>query len=253
MFDSSIDIRKLSGALIIDSAGCIVGRGAEISSSEEGAELKIYDVIIEKENVLDSEKLKKLLVKYFSERARERAEGFLDKIMLARITIKDVYEIIRSQTGIYDIDDNVLASYAERIGLQVPFEKKTRESRIHKLTLRLDMIESMNETDLGTCVLLREPVEARIRNIDLSEEKPIKFNTLNELYGKLVVDGKARILGNVSEVLIGIRGYSFRISKKTGEKEIKYVFIVPSDKVKAVNDVVLLNVGVEELISTKSM
>jgi sporulation protein YlmC with PRC-barrel domain len=253
MFDSSIDIRKLSSALIIDSAGCIVGRGAEISSSEEDAEFKIYDVIIEEENVLDSEKLKKLLVKYFSERARERAEGFLEKIMLARITIKDVYEIIRSQTGIYDIDDNVLASYAERIGLQVPFEKKTRESRIHKLTLKLDMIESMNETDLGTCILLREPVEARIRNIDLSEEKPIKFNALNELYGKLVVDRKARILGNVSEVLIGIRGYSFRISKKIGEKEIKYVFIVPSDKVKAVNDIVLLNAGVEELISTKSM
>jgi sporulation protein YlmC with PRC-barrel domain len=253
MFDSFIDIRKLSSALIIDSAGCIVGRSAEISSSEEDAELKIYDVIIEEENVLDSEKLKKLLVKYFSERARERAEGFLEKIMLARITIKDVYEIIRSQTGIYDIDDNVLASYAERIGLQVPFEKKTRESRIHKLTLKLDMIESMNETDLGTCILLREPVEARIRNIDLSEEKPIKFNALNELYGKLVVDRKARILGNVSEVLIGIRGYSFRISKKIGEKEIKYVFIVPSDKVKAVNDIVLLNAGVEELISTKSM
>jgi sporulation protein YlmC with PRC-barrel domain len=76
---------------------------------------------------------------------------------------------------------------------------------------------------------------------------------LNELYGKLVVDKKARILGNVSEVLIGIRGYSFRISKKIGEKEIKYVFIVPSDKVKAVNDIVLLNAGVEELISTKSM
>ena len=145
------------------------------------------------------------------------------------------------------------ASFSISLRPVQPHSARAKESRIHKLTLKLDMIESMNETDLGTCILLREPVEARIRNIDLSEEKPIKFNTLNELYGKLVVDRKARILGNVSEVLIGIRGYSFRISKKIGEKEIKYVFIVPSDKVKAVNDIVLLNAGVEELISTKSM
>lgn len=136
-----VDIKKLGSALVIDSVGCIVDRGAEIYSSLSGIELKIYDVVVEEENVLNSEKLKKLLVKYFSERARERAEGFLDKIILARVTMKDVYEIIRQQTGVYDIDDDFLASYAEKIGLQVPFEKKTRESRIHKLTVKLDMVE----------------------------------------------------------------------------------------------------------------
>lgn len=95
MFDSFVDIGKLGSALVIDSVGCIVGRGVEMYSSPSGTLLKIYDVVVVEENVLDAEKLKKLLVKYFSERARERAEGFLDKIMLARVTMRDVYEIIR--------------------------------------------------------------------------------------------------------------------------------------------------------------
>lgn len=108
----------------------------------------------------------------------------------------------------------------------------------------------MNETDLGTCILLKEPVEARIRNLDLSEGKSVKVNSLNDLYGKLVIDKNARILGNVSEVFVGLKGFSFRISKKIGEKEIKYIFTVLSDKVKAINDVVLLNVGVEKLVTS---
>lgn len=75
----------------------------------------------------------------------------------------------------------------------------------------------MNDTDPGACILLKEPIEARMRNMDLSEEdKLTKINSLNNLYGMLVIDAKAR-LGNISKIFTSL-SHLFRISKKT-EKE----------------------------------
>jgi sporulation protein YlmC with PRC-barrel domain len=186
---------ELIGALVVDSEGYIYGHVVKVDIKPEGAFLKIKSLKSVKEQVPDIEVLKQTLLK----------ECGLSNV-------QELYKFIANELKIQSITENDLINYAKLKEVKIPLREVLREVEEEKPDIQLSDVEAMNKSDLGSCILVKNPIESEIRGIE--PKKTVLYQKEESLKGKLVIDNSAKILGKVHGILMSPEGLSIQVCKE---------------------------------------
>ena len=102
-----------------------------------------------------------------------------------------------------------------------------RDKKGNEISLPWDMVKGANVTELGKCILLKEPIEARARGIK-PRERPFYYGT-EDVRNMLVIDSEAKIAGVAVDVTFSLTEPP--ILRVVAAKSIPYREIEDIDKV----------------------
>jgi len=200
---SYIEEERFLDTLVVDSEGYICGRVASFDIQPDRVLLRLYKEVEEEQSVVDVERLKEeLMLALFG-----KAGPKLEKKLYNRIR-KDLKLPSKNPIG-----EAELVNYARMMALDIPMKtikKKTR--RDVEEPVDLDMVDCMSETPLGKCIILKEPVEAERRGVEILDYVPYKGTA--EIKDMMVIDSEAKIIGHAERILIG-KPLGLRISVET--------------------------------------
>ncbi len=205
-----VEEERFLDTLVVDSEGFICGRVESLEIRPDRVLIKLYKDVVEKKEVVDVDKLKEMLMIALFGKVNPKNE-------------KKLYEKVRKDLRLpssYQIGPSELVDYARRIGLEIPVKVVTTRTRKSvEEPIDLELVECVNETELGKCLILKEPWEALRRGIEVPREPP--YMSTAEIKGKLVIDSEAKIIGHAEKVLIG-KHLGLRIAVERVE-ETEYV------------------------------
>ncbi|MEM3437615.1 MAG: hypothetical protein QXP55_03650 [Nitrososphaerales archaeon] len=190
---------ELIGALVVDSEGYIYGHVVKVDIKPEGPFFKVKSLKSIQEQVPDVEALKQILL-------RDHKEKYNIS------NIQELYEFIANELKIQSITENDLVNYAKLKEVRIPMKEASREVEEEKPDIQLIDVEVMNKSDLGSCILLKNPIESTIRGIE--PKKSLNYQKEESLRGKLVIDNSAKILGKIHSILISPEGLSIQVCKE---------------------------------------
>jgi len=185
---------ELVGALVVDFEGYIYGHVVKVDIKPEGPVFKVKSLMSVQESVPDIDALKKVLQEKFS-----------------ISNVQELYRFIAKELKIQSVTENDLISYAKLKEVKIPMREVLREVEEEKPDIHLSDIEAINRSELGSCILVKTPVEATIRSIE--PQKAALYQKEESLRGKLVVDNTAKILGKVHGILMSADGLSVQVGK----------------------------------------
>ena len=200
---SYIEEERFRDTLVVDSEGYICGRVASFEIKPDRVMLRLYKEVEEEQSVVDVERLKEeLMLALFG-----KASPKLEKKLYNRIR-KDLK--LPSKTPVGEAE---LVNYARMLALDIPTKtvKKTTREDVEE-PIDLEIVDCMNETSLGKCIVLKEPVEAERRGVEILDYVPYKGTA--EIKGMLVIDSEAKIIGHAERILIG-KPLGLRIAVET--------------------------------------
>lgn len=181
---------KVVNALVVDSEGYICGRVLKTRYGEEEVFLDVYRVVEERAVVPDMDRLRQMLLKT------------LPKRILRPRGLKDLEERVRRDLNLHPlapITDRELLEYAKLKGIPIPTRVHEHRDKKVVYSFSLEQVEAIGTSSLGTCVLLKEAVEAPVQEVG----KRVPFKNTEQVRGKLSIDAAARIIGRASKVLLG--------------------------------------------------
>ncbi len=187
------------GALVVDSEGYIYGHVVKVDIKPEGPFFKVRSSKSVKEQVPDVEELKQVLLKDHKEK-----HGISN--------VQELYKFIANELKIHSITENDLVNYAKLKEVKIPMKEVSREVEEEKPDIRLNDVEVMNKSDLGSCILVKNPIESMIRGIE--PQKTLPYQKEESLKGKLVIDNSAKILGKFHSILMSPEGLSIQVYKE---------------------------------------
>ena len=189
---SYIEEERFLDTLVVDSEGYICGRVASFEIAPDRVMLKLYKEVEEEQEVVDIDKLKEeLMLALFG-----KADPKLEKKLYNRIR-KDLKLPSKAPIG-----EAELVNYARMLALDIPTKVvKTKTRKEVEEPVDLEIVECMSETSLGKCIILREPIEAERRGVEILDFVPYKSTA--EVRGMLVIDREAKIIGHAERILIG--------------------------------------------------
>lgn len=205
-----IEEEEFLDTLVVDSEGYICGRVASFEIAPDKVMMRLYKEVVEEREVVDLDKLKQeLMLRLF---------GKIDPRLEPKL-----YQRIRKDLKLPPdsvIGETELVSYARLLALDIPMKVvTTKTKRPVEEPVDLDMVDCMNETPLGKCILLKTPWEAERRGLPLMDFVPYKSTA--EIKGMLVIDSDAKIVGHAERILIG-KPLGLRIAVET-VKEVEEV------------------------------
>ncbi len=202
-----VEEEKFIDTLVVDSEGFICGRVESFEIEPDRVLVRLYKEVEEEREVVDVEKLKEeLMVTLFGKVSPKNEKKLYDKVR------KELGLASASQVG-----EAELVQYARMLGLSVPTKViKVKTRRTVEEPLDLELMECVNETPLGKCLILSEPWEARRRGIQLP--RPVPYMGTKDIKGRLVIDCEAKIVGHAEKTLIG-KPLGLRIAVETVEEE----------------------------------
>ncbi|MCP8316224.1 MAG: hypothetical protein H3Z52_08950 [archaeon] len=189
---------ELVGALVVDPEGYIYGHVIKVDIGPEGPVFKIKSLKSAQESVPDIDALKQDLL-------RDLKEKF------SISNVQELYRFIAKELKIQSVTENDLISYAKLKEVKIPMREVLREVEEEKPYIRLNDIEAINKSELGSCILVKTPIEATIRSIE--PQKAVLYQNEESLRGKPVIDNMAKILGNVHGILMSADGLSIQVGK----------------------------------------
>ncbi|MEM3383474.1 MAG: hypothetical protein QXL52_03710 [Nitrososphaerales archaeon] len=190
---------ELIDALVVDSEGYIYGHVVKVDIKPEGPFFKVKSLKKVQEQVPDVEALKQILL-------RDHKEKYNIS------NIQELYKFIINELKIQSITENDLVNYAKLKEVKIPVKEVSREVEEEKPDIQLSDVEIMNKSDLGSCILLKSPIESTIRGI--APQKSPNYQKEENLKGKLVVDNSAKILGKLYGILMSPEGLSIQVCKE---------------------------------------
>jgi len=196
----SLAPEELVDALVVDSEGYIYGYVDSVTVKEGKFALKVYIKKATTQSVADVEALKTVLL------------GTVKK-MIGKPTMDDLYRKIMKDTGAKAINDDVLIKYATQRNIPVPKKDVPTFAHEEKEIIPWDKIASMDRTDIGVCILLKEPLEADLRGINIQKEIP--HRTYHELGAMTVIDSTGKIVGVVAGLKFDVKGPALQLKKQT--------------------------------------
>ena len=205
-----IEEEEFLDTLVVDSEGYICGRVASFEIAPDKVMMRLYKEVVEEREVVDVERLKQELMLRLFGRVDPRLEPKLYQRMRKDLRLP-------SDTVIGETD---LVNYARLLALDIPTKVvTTKRKKPVEEPVDLDMVDCMNETPLGKCILLKTPWEAERRGLPLMDFVPYKSTA--EIRGMLVIDSDAKIIGHAERILIG-KPLGLRIAVET-VKEVEEV------------------------------
>lgn|GEM_PF-2000598 len=190
---------ELVGALVVDSEGYIYGHVVKVDIKPEGPFFKVKSLRNVQEQVPDVEALKQILLRDHKEKHNISS-------------IQELYKFIASELKIQSITENDLVNYAKLKEAKIPMKEVSREVEEEKPDIQLSDAEVMNKSDLGSCILVKNPIESTMRGIE--PQKGLPYQKEESLRGKLVIDNSAKILGKLHSVLMSPEGLSIQVCKE---------------------------------------
>ena len=189
---SYIEEERFLDTLVVDSEGYICGRVASFEIAPDRVLMKLYKEVEEEKQVADIEKLREdLMLTLFGKTGPKAEKKLYDKVR------KDLK--LPSKSPVSETD---LMNYARMLGLDIPMKTIRVKTRVDvEEPVDLEMVECMNETPLGKCIILKEPIEAQRRGVEILDFVPYKSTA--EVKGMLVIDREAKIIGHAERILIG--------------------------------------------------
>jgi len=205
-----IEEEEFLDTLVVDSEGYICGRVASFEIAPDKVMMKLYKEVVEEREVVDVDQLKQeLMLRLFG-----KIDPRLEPKLYQRIR-KD----LRLPPGTV-IGEAELVNYARMLALDIPTKKiQVKSKKPVEDPVDLDMVDCMNETPLGKCILLKTPWEAERRGVPLMDFVPYKSTA--EIKGMLVIDSDAKIIGHAERILIG-KPLGLRVAVET-VKEVEEV------------------------------
>ncbi|RLI08190.1 hypothetical protein DRO32_02675 [Candidatus Bathyarchaeota archaeon] len=187
-----IEEERFLDTLVVDSEGYICGRVASFEITPEKVFMKLYKEVEKEELVTDVEKLKEDLMLTLFGKVSPKAE-------------KKLYDRIRKELKLPSkspISDDDLVRYARMLGLDIPTRTVKVKTRVDvEEPVDLEAVECMNEAPLGKCIILKKPIEATRRGVEILDFVPYKSTA--EVRGMMVIDREAKIIGHAERILIG--------------------------------------------------
>lgn len=178
--------KQLIGALVVDSAGNIVGNVEDILLAPDNTfALKVRKVKEVKVEAPDMEKLKEKLLESFS-------SGWGDP---KKKLVKEVSKELGLTKPPTDKD---FLEYALYKGIEVPMKEVSKEVVATFPNILMSDIKEIGSSPMGVCVLLSREVESGSSSKVITSE--------SDVVGKLVIDAKARIVGRVKELAYSAEG-----------------------------------------------
>jgi sporulation protein YlmC with PRC-barrel domain len=111
-----------------------------------------------------------------------------------------IREIMRlSQTETVKLEH--LIDYAKSENIEIPYLKKEVNVKIEKTPFPWSYVHKVGFTDLGKCVLLNEPIEAKIKGVEIN--KKVDYKSTDFLARRTVIDSDGKIIGSAVKFLIG--------------------------------------------------
>jgi len=194
--------RDLVDSLVVDCEGYICGRVGSFKVEPDRILMSLYGMEVRKVKVPDEEKLVEKLISLVSARKKSLAE---------------LHTQIRRELGLPSsqrITLKELLRFAKARGIDVPTEMEAREEKVDRGTIDWNLVDKVGESELGKCILLKEPVEAMRRGVEIKEKVP--YYGTEHLRGRLVIDASAKIIGSAEKILLRIGappGLSIRLER----------------------------------------
>jgi len=194
--------KDLIDSLVVDCEGYICGRVGSFKVEPERILISLYGTEAKKVEVPDEEKLVENLISLVSAKKRSLIELHdhvrkeLDLPSSQRITLKE------------------LMRFAGMKGVTIPTKMEEREERVDRGTVDWNLVDKVGTSDLGKCILLKEPVEAMRRGVEIKDKVP--YYGTEYLRGRTVIDASARIIGSAEKILLRIGappGLSIRLER----------------------------------------
>ncbi|MHA2290483.1 MAG: hypothetical protein ACXABG_16985, partial [Promethearchaeota archaeon] len=185
---------ELVDSLIVDKEGYICGYVTNFRVEPNTIMINAYNY--EKKNVEnpDEEELIRRLRKFLPQKSffnrQSNGDNFYDWIR---------EEMRLSQREPVELDH--LIDYAKSENIEIPYLKKEVNVKIEKTPFPWSYVDKVAFTDLGKCVLLNEPIEAKIRGVEIN--KKLDYKSTDFLAGRTVIDSDGKIIGSAVKFLIG--------------------------------------------------
>jgi sporulation protein YlmC with PRC-barrel domain/ribosomal protein L40E len=182
---------ELVDALVVDSAGYICGRVDNVTVEKGTAVVKIYETEMESKPATDLSKLETALLSKVKKR-------------IGKPQKEDLYRQIMKEMDVGEVTTETLEKYALRKRISIPKKTVSKSKKTAKGTIAWRNVRCINSTELGTCILLKVPMEAVRRGVKL--KKGVPYQAYEELGPKLVVDSEGKIVGNVEGLRFNTKG-----------------------------------------------
>ncbi|MCP8306446.1 MAG: hypothetical protein H3Z49_05015 [archaeon] len=190
---------ELIGALVVDSEGYIYGSVVKIEIKPEGPTFKIKSTKNVKELVPDTDALEQVLIKDL-------------KNKFAVSTVQDLYKYVAKELKVESINENDLVNYAKLKKMTIPIKEVSIEVEEEKPYIYMDDIEAVNRSEFGSCIIVKTPIEAKIRGIE--PQKTPLYQDEESLKEKFVIDSKAKILGKVHSFVMSAKGLGIKVGRE---------------------------------------
>ena len=189
---------ELVGTLVVDFEGYIYGRVIKVDIGPEGPVFKIRCLKNVQKSMPDIDALKQDLLRDLKEKFNVS-------------NVQEIYEFIAKELKIQSVTENDLISYAKLKEVKIPMKEVLREVEEEKPDIRLDDVKTINKSELGSCILVKTPIEAMMRGIEPQE--PVLYQSEESLRGKIVIDNTAKILGKAHSFMMSAEGLSIQVGK----------------------------------------
>ena len=197
---------ELLDSLVVDSEGYICGKVDSFDIKPEKIMIKLYGLEMKKVKIPDIDKLTKDLLMLAPK------EGLLRTRMPS---IEALHERIRTELGLptsASISTSELIMFAEARKVTIPAEIVDKQVRVDKGSADWNLVDKIGFSEIGKCVLLSEPIEAKRRGIEVSEKVPYYGTTY--LSGRTVIDANAKIIGSAVRVLLSVGALGLLIQEE---------------------------------------
>ena len=203
---------ELIGSLVVDNEGYKCGYVSGFKVESNNIVVSLYGYNTRNLETPDVEELTRRLLE-FAPRKR-----FFNR----QITMEELFDLIRNSFNLLNKEPlslEHLLKYANTREISVPMKNEKAEVKVERENVSWNCVDKIAFTDLGKCILLNEPVEAKKRGIAISSD--VRFKGTEELADKMVIDAEGKIVGSASKFLIGSPpGLSINLERSKKEYNI---------------------------------
>ena len=191
----------LVDGLVVDKEGYICGYVANFSVEPDHIIINLYEYDTQRVQTLNDEELiQRLLEQLPQEKPRSRF-SFSSR---RKSGLEALYDRVKQKLNLplsEPVSLENLVEYATAEDIEIPYQIQELKMKTEKGSIDWSYVDKIAFSDVGKCVLLNEAVEARNRNISLSDE--IGFKSTEDLADRIVLDSEAKIVGSAVKLLVG--------------------------------------------------
>jgi hypothetical protein len=191
----------LVDGLVVDKEGYICGYVANFSVEPDRIIINLYEYDTQRVQTLNDEELvQKLLEQLPQEKPRSRF-SFSSRSKSGLDALNDRVKQKLNLPSSEPVSLENLVDYAKAEGIEIPYQIQELKMKTEKGSIDWSYVDKIAFSDVGKCLLLNEAVEAKNRNISLSNE--IGFKSTEDLADRIILDSEAKIVGSAVKLLVG--------------------------------------------------